>query len=351
MTAIALEVEGTQYLDIEACRVTMGIEQFAREFSVEVSDKWREALGQPLPFKKGQSCKLSLDDEVVVDGFIDDVPVQYDGSGHQVTVVGRSNTGDMVDCSAIHQKGAWKQVTVDQIVRDLARPFGISVELGPGAVPGAPFRKFAIEDEETAFRCAMRACEARGLFLLSDAGNKITITGAGKVPMATALVEGIGGNIESLSRSGSYRERHSEYIVKSQNAGDDTWFGDIAASQVARAQDNRVSRYRPLIIVSDTQGSKPDLTARANWERNKRAGDSDRWQYGVSDLQDVTGTWWEPNRLVQVADQRIGLFDTLLIASVTLGITNTEAERAQLELVSPNAFDVFIPPTKGGKTW
>jgi prophage tail gpP-like protein len=353
MTEAVLRVAGVEYRDLENLSVTMGVEQFAREFSAKVSDRLLEASGQPLPFEKGQDCELLIDGTIVVDGFIDDIPISYDANNHEFAVIGRSNVGDMVDSCAVHKSGAWAKATLDTILRDLAAPYGIAVTVDPtvAAMAAKPFRRFAIEDEERTFDCMMRACQARGLFVVSDAGNSITITGAGKVAHAATLMSGPQGNVLSGRRSGSYRDRFSEYTIKSQNAGDDTWHGDIAASQHARVLDPRVSRYRPMILVSETQGAKPDLDARASWERNFRAGASERYEYTLPELADTAGVMWTPNQLVQVVDPYMGLTASLLIASVGIEIGSDEGVIANLELVSPNAFNVFVPPSKGGPTW
>jgi prophage tail gpP-like protein len=147
----------------------------------------------------------------------------------------------------------------------------------------------------------------------------------------------------SGSRSGRFQDRFSEYVVKGQSAGDDTWFGDAAAGTFARVTDARVERYRPLVTIPDGQGpGKPDLERNAKWLRNVRAGRSKRLAYTLDGWRHASAVW-EPNTLVEVDDPELDVKGEYLVARVDL-MQGPRGIRAGLELAHPDAYQLLADP-------
>ncbi len=363
MTEVKLKVAGKDFTDFFNVSVRYSMESFARDFSFDFSDRFFNDLTTlgDLPFIEGDPIQITVDGEVVLDGYVDDVPVSYSGTNHTLQVSGRSRQGDMVDCSAVHKTGHWRDTTLLDLCTAVAEPFGIDVAFDPLTVlpfdeaQTEEFRKWAIEDEETGHDFIVRACKMRGLFPVVDEGGGVTLTRASLVPSGGALVRarsGVPGNILSGSRQGRYRERFSEYVVKSQSAGFDDWYGEDAASKgVHVSTDDDIERYRPLIIVSDGGGAKKQLEHRANWEHNVRAGRSRRLSYTVQGAQvlgDLGGGVWPINKTVFVDDDFFGVQALLLIISVTIQYTPSGTTTI-VEVGDPSQFDVRKPPPKRGK--
>jgi prophage tail gpP-like protein len=346
---LSLEVLGEEIKDFKSASVTYRLDQFARTFQFDLSDRWLRTLLRPLPFAEGDPCKVKVHGEVVLDGFIDDVPLDYDANTHSISISGRSWNGHMVDSSAVYEKGSWRGGSLLKIATDLALPFGVAARIDPWATADAaePFKKYAIDDEETAFACLQRATERRGLFVTSDAGRTVVITKSSTIPHPGLLK--LGANILRARRVGRFQERHSYYLVKSQRAGNATFFGEAAAGPFVRIDDPDVPIYRPLIIVADGLGSKTEMTQRASWERNTRAGRARTITYDVLGLRSDAGVAWPINQLIPVDDQYADQSGPLLIAGVTLSVTPGGKEVASLELCHPSAFDVLRPTPKRTK--
>lgn len=347
---ITIEVGAEEIPDFKSASITYRLDQFARTFQVEVSDRWLRTLARPLPFQEGDPCKVKVYGETVIDGFIDDVPLDYDANTHSIAITGRSWNGHMVDSSAVYEKGAWRGGTLLKIATDLAKPFGIAARIDPWATADAaePFKKYAIDDEETAHACLQRACERRGLFVTSDAGRTVVITKASPVVHPGLLK--LGANILRARRVGRFQERHSYYLVKSQRAGNATFFGEAAAGPFVRVDDPDVTIYRPLIMVADGYGSKAEMTQRASWERSTRAGRARTITYDVVGLRSDAMRAWPINELIAVDDQYADHTGPLLICGVTLSCSPGGKEIASLELCHPSAFDVLRPTPKRKKT-
>lgn len=345
---ITLRINGEEYLDFKSATVSYSIESFVRRFSFEFSDKWLQTLIRELPFREGDPCEAHVNGIKVVDGVIDDVPVEYDATSHSLSVSGRSWNAHMVDCSAVYKGGSWRKAKLVDIIRNLAEPFGVGVIVDPWAIVQTiePFDRWAIEDEETAHGCMQRAAEMRGLFLTSDAGRNVVVTKA-SIQVHPATLS-FGSNILRARRVGRFSDRHSYYLVKSQRAGSDTWYAEKAAGPFFRVDDPQVTSYRPLIIVSDGSGTKKHLETRATFERNMRAGKSRRITYDVQGLGTEFGDPWPINVLIPVSDPYLSCKEPLLIAGVTLSY-GPGGEISTLELARPEAFDVLAPAPKKGR--
>jgi prophage tail gpP-like protein len=347
--SVEFRVNGLSYADFKRASIYFSMEDFARSFTLEFSDTWLGTLEGLPPFDEMDLCQVFVYGEKVIDGFIDEIPVDYDEKAHSIQVTGRSLTGDLVDCSAIYQAGAWYGKSLSTIASNLCDDYGISVKVDPQAAAAAsePFKKWAIEDEETVYDCIQRAAKIRGLWLLSDGGRNLVITKTSKVLNNDALKLGV--NVKRGQRWGSQSERYSEYTVKSQNAGDDTYYADDATGPFFKIKDPKVKRHRPLIMISDGSGTKAELQARGTWERNKRAG-AGRITYVTPSFRNSINKLWPANQMIHVEDSFLGINEPLLMASLAFTYDDdSSGESTRIELVRPETFDIYTPPPKAKK--
>lgn len=337
MSDAALIVGRTEYRGWTSVAVTRSLEQLASTFDVSFSEQW-SGQDTPIPILEGDSVIVALDGFTVISGYVDDSEQSYDATNHSMQVTGRSTTGDLVDCAAIYAegRGQWRNQDIVAIASSLCAPFNVSVRTDVAGIE--PIRRFAIQAGETVHECLERAARMGGLLLTTDGDGGLLITRAAANFTATPIRRGQGGNVIAGSRSGTWRERFSVYTLKSQVSGDDDVFG-TAASQIKReAEDAGVSRYRPTIIVSENQETATALQRRADWERNVRAGRSQRHRYVVQGWQHAGGLW-EPNLLVHVTDSALQVDHDLLVVS-TVQRKDAGGSRTELELCDVRAFDV-----------
>jgi prophage tail gpP-like protein len=330
---LKLLVAGREYGGWTSISVDLGIDQAANGFDLGVTERW---AGQDVarPIKPGAACTVTIGGGTVITGYVDDVDISYDAGSHTVNVRGRDKTGDIVDCSAIHQSGAWANAPLDRIAKDLCAPFGIGVQVETHI--GEPFPKWQIQEGETVFECIERAARMRGVLLNSDGQGNLVITRASS-GSAVARLE-LGKNILSASGQFSWRDRHSDYTIKGQSSGTDEWSGEQAAHPTAKAKDSAIARYRPLIVVGEDNGDPTTYARRAEWERNVRYGKSARVTATVNGWGSG-GQVWRPNRMVQYVDAFMGVNEVLIIARVRLSLDDS-GERAELELTRREAYDV-----------
>lgn len=333
---IEISLRGNRIGGWTQVRVTRSIEELAAAFSVgyvlPLAEKRRSAV--PL----GVGCSVRLGGQTLVTGYVEGGTSEYDKENFRVEVSGRSRAGDLVDCTAKHESGVWRGQTVTAIATDLCKPFGVSVSAA--ADVGQPLGYFALNTGESVFEALGRCARMRALLVTSTPSGGVVITRAGV--RRTGAVVRYGENVLRGAVHVDTKGRFSQYEVLAQSTGEDDVPGECEAG--ALVLDAGVGRFRPLVLMAEASDNDPDaLEKRAQWERSVRAGKSRRFSYTVAGWTFGQGRIWEPNTMVRLVDERLGVERDLLISSVTLS-AGDDGKTTELELLPRGAFDILESP-------
>ena len=326
---VVLQIGSERHAGWQEVRIRLSLEQIADSFEVVLTERWGDS-GEVRPVKPGEACTVSIGDELVVTGHVDDVLPEYDAENHTIVANGRSKAGDLVDCSGEDIRLAG--LTLLQIAEKLAAPYGI--EVIDTVKNDKKFREFAIEDGQPIAEALERAAQIRGARIVSDAQGRLVITHAVQREIATPLV--LGGNIARGAGTFSDRDRFSEYIVVGQTPGGDDWSGDQASGPKDKTLDPRVRAPRRTLIVCDTPADAADCKERAELEARMRWAKGRGITYTVRTWRNELGVW-RPGDLVPVLDPFLGLDERLLISEVQL-VESESGRTAELRVCPPDAF-------------
>lgn len=338
--AVTLEINGRRFDGWETIRIERTLETLSGAFSLGVSDKW-PGFNAVWEINEGDKCTVRIDKDVVVTGFVDDTAPSIDADSHNIDVAGRDNTGDLVDCSAIHNPSQWSGQKLEKIVRDLIAPFG-GIKLITQVNTGEPFKKFALEQGETVHEAITRLCKLRAVLPYADGRGNLIITTAGKNRNATALVQG--ENVKSVRGTFSHKERFSEIHVKSQTKGSDDQPVSVTTGWKGLAKDSEIKRYRPLLVVAESQANAKQCQERATWEKNTRFGKGRKvvvtvqgWRQGPK----ATDPLWDVNSLVFLKASAAKANGTFLISGVVYTLDDDGGTITELTLVKPEAYQLI----------
>lgn len=312
---VELSIAGKLYANWTSVSVTRSLDALSGQFALTLASRDTTA-GPELAIEKTDACKLLIAGEPVIDGYVGIVRPSIEATDRGITVSGRDKTADLADCSAIHKPGSWRNVKLEAIASELAKPFGVSVTAKTST--GKPIPKFALQQGETVQAAIERLCRFRGLLMVASAtGDLEIITPEKGAPVATLE---IGVNILGASATHDASQQYSEYRIKGQAAGDDHKNGKTVSQIAASATDGEVKRYRPLLIVAEEQGDGASLKERAAWEAGVRRGKSLSVDIRVLGWR-VTkgGALWRPNMRVRVKCPAVKVADAvMLVSAVTL---------------------------------
>jgi prophage tail gpP-like protein len=310
---VTLRVNGINYggwLDVE---ITSGIERQARDFKLGITRTWPGATDIPRRVRAGDVCEVFIGADKVLTGYVDATPISYDDASVSVGVTGRSKTADLVDCSATHKTGQWRNAKIERIASDLAKPYGIKVinQIDTGAA----ISDHQIDTGETAYESIGRLLSLRQMLSTDNADGDLVLINAGSGGNAATALE-YGQNILRADCALDYKDVFSEYVSKGQRAGNDNDYADAVAGVTASVQNSGVKRYRNLIIQQTGNVTALDCQQRVKYERVYRNARAIETAYAVQGWRQHSGELWLPNQMVHVKDPVIGFDDDLLIVEV-----------------------------------
>lgn len=323
--AVRLLVNGQDFAGWKEVSITAGIERQARDFTLSVTDRWPGTTDIPRRIRPGDVCEVFIGTDKVLTGYVDATPISYDANQITVGVRGRSKTADLVDCAAINEPGQWRNMKLESIAADMAKPYGITVKNQTDT--GPVLTDHQIDQGETVFESIDRMMRLRHVLSTDNENGELVLVDVGALRASTSLV--LGENIKSGSADLDYKERFSEYRAKGQrtvNAEDDADIG-LALSENAMAADSGIKRRRVIIFKQSGQADEGTCRDRVEYERGLRGSKSLAASYVVAGWRQLTGELWKPNMLVRVHDGIIGFDQELLISEVEyrLGESGTTA--------------------------
>jgi prophage tail gpP-like protein len=310
-----------------------------------------------------------LDGDLVLTGYVDSYAPRFDADTHVVEIRGRSRTADFVDSSAVVPGGQMKGLSLLDVALRLAAPFGLAVEVLSALGPVLP--DVQIQQGETCYAVVERLCRMQGLLVCDGPGGALALARAGTRRAQGALIQGV--NLLSASAELDQSRRHSEYIVKGQRpntddrgdgpapaagrglleqlTGDGGGAGATVRACLGRALDVAVGRYRPLILIAETQTDDASAFRRALWEARRRLALGVKASVLVQGWRQQPGAagspLWDVNLLVPVVSDWLGIDREMLISAVEFRKDDGGTTTA-LELTLPDAFQGADETAPGG---
>jgi prophage tail gpP-like protein len=250
-----MEVDGRVYEGWITARVTRSYFNPVPTFSLTYHDAWLEN-NEVWPMQPGAACVVNYGTFPLITGYVNHANWKLTSDAYTLLAEGRGATQDLVDCSATHAVGVWRNKSMRKIVSDLCAPFNIPVILSePDSVN---FKKFEIEEGETCYDAIERMARLRGyLVTTGPTGNLALVRTANPgrsvvFPVADAISRELDANDQ---------DRYSSYSLSSQINADDEFGGDAATAGQVETTDAGVLRYRPLVLVGSAPGAKAELVS------------------------------------------------------------------------------------------
>ncbi|MDC7787960.1 Mu P family protein [Rhodoplanes sp. TEM] len=366
---IALHLDGEVYDQWSAAEIGRDLGDLSGAIRLELRDPeasaatWPyaslvEAMASPAP---GLAATVTIDDEPVLVGWVDDVDTEAGEDGCRVTIAGRDKAGDLIDCAA-QPKGPseYKGLLLDALVRKLVEPFGLAVKVEVDV--GEKFDRAVIDAGETVRSAIEKWARQRAVLVVSDGVGGIVLTRSGKTRGPGDLV--FPGNVIRSAGRFSWRERFSDYFVQSQ-AEKGQKLDRTAAPLDARAapqaepvkpdkaaeeagviitghyKDQAVGRWRPHVSPSRTTTYKAPAKTVAEWMARTAKAKSRVIEHTAKGFRGPSGGLWKPNQLVFVDDAYAGVRRDMLVRGVVYGFDDQDGETTRLALVGAQAFDLL----------
>lgn len=328
LETVTVSIDGQPFGGWYDITIDYGAEMAARTAVLTSSD-----YAGAMPFEPGAECVLAASGETILTGYLRDVKPSHNESSHQVQLGLVSATIDAVEASIVHPT----QFVKDQDLVGIANAFdtiGVGIE-ADDSFPVEP-RSF-VNSGDSLFYHIEELARSHSVLIYDTPEGKLKL---GTKPAGThggRLAIGDGGNIIEASAVLTEQGRFNPVIVRGQSS---RGTGAGALQLKAEAPDSGVKRYRPKVVVHESEATSGKLKERAERQVKRGAGYSRSAQITVAGWRAGDGRIFQPHWEIEVVDPRIYINQTMVIKSVKLrqSIENGgPGTRANLSLVDPRA--------------
>lgn len=345
-----LEVSGIEYDNFTSASCELRLDALSNSFSFEAA----AAEGEALPFKGGEECKVIVNDETVLTGFIEIIEVSYDANDHIIFIAGRDKTNDLLDSTVTAIDDIRAPITLKEIIEKVISNIGISIEVIEDVSTDSfnPAEDIAAADAGTnAFSFIEQFARKRQVLLTSNSDGNIVIT-SGSAEQAAGGIQHIIGefdnNVLNASFSFDISQRFNSYIFKSElspiaanNAG--VTENSSIVDQTGSILDEDIREGRQLVIESELTSSDAQNEVRAIWEANIRKARSLNYSATVHGYAvEPNGDLWQINKLYQIVDDYIGKQEPMLCNSILFTLDTSNGEQTILGFVDQNAYSLEL---------
>lgn len=349
---INIEVDGTEYTNFTTATVNIALDTLANDFSFE-------AVTQKdffLPFKGGEACRILVDDEVVLTGYIESIEGNHSATSHSIAITGRDRTADLIDSTLSALNDIRAPITLKELIERVIEHIGSDLKVIDNANP-EPFNKaedIAVPTPgDNAFVFVEGYAQKRQVLLTSDADGNIVITNSEPTRSTGFIQHALNSddnNVVNASWSYNAIALFNKYIQLGQQDPVALSFGDSTSqdgviSQNSEAIDDSIREGRQLAVVADKGFSKEQLQKRADWSKKIRAVRSTVYSATVQGFRDQDKNLWAINQLVPVVDifadiNREQLVNTLSFSFSASGSLTT------IGFVEPDAYQLLTQEPK-----
>ena len=346
---VSIEAGGNAVSGWMEVSISAGMDMAPSTFELAMTERSPSDLSM-VKLNKGDACTIKIGGDLVLTGWINRYSSSVSAGTHTIRVSGRSRCQDLVDCSAIPKNLSINNAVVGAVAQDLVAPFKgpITVQMPDGDGSGKAY-VVGVSWGETPWEIISEIASYEGLLIYDDAKGDLVIRKIGTAAMASGFAEGV--NCQEFGVSDADDMLFSLYIPALMAQDSLQLIGPGGNAAGNPVPDPLVTRYRPLVIVSD-QMVQGQLLAqqRAVWEATRRRGRSKSVSVTVDSWRDSAGTLWTHNMLAPIDLPSIHVSGVKWIIASWRFIRDREGTRAEITLMPPEAFSVQ-PSALGGQNF
>ena len=347
-----LEVSGTPYENFTSASAELRLDALSSTFSFTTAS----TKNSPLPFTGGEPCRVLVDGQAVVTGFIEIVSGSHDANTHTINIQGRSKTGDLLDSSITKLSDLGQTITLKSIIEKVMENIGLTgISVIDEANPD-PFNAAedltAIESGDNAFEVLEALARKRHVLLTTNTDGNVVISqspGGDSGGLLQNIIDADDNNILAASYSYDRTGRFNIYKMDSQlslsplnNAG--TTSNSSIVSQTGLIPDIEIRKGRQLVLVSEGGFSNTQNDDRAIWEANIRRARGKVYSCTVPGYRpDPDSAFlWNVNELVHVEDNFAKISARMLINAVAFGFDLQNGKTTTLSMIEKNAYQLTL---------
>lgn len=258
---IIFEVNGVEYGGLKSATIKRGVSMVAGQFAVEYTELW-PGRSTPWPILPHSPARILLGSTVLIDGYVDKLPIEFSTQSHVLRAAGRDKTGQLVDCDPHPSPGEFRNTSLDKLARTFAKQVGLSVSLSSGLHLLQALGVVRLSAGQSSYRALEEQARKDNVLFGPTSSGDLRIFRPGTEHAKVPLI--FGQNVKSGVLQNDWSNRYSHYIVDGQDQGFDTLPGP-AAQVRGEAFDKSVTLPRLKRFRADSGMDNASARKRAEW--------------------------------------------------------------------------------------
>lgn len=373
MITIQIEVNGKKYDGFTGANVTSSLRELSRSFTLDAVSNQAEHV----PFKREDSCKIFIDGELFLTGFIERITTDGNSTQHKISISGRDKLGDLVDNTFNVINDLKPEVTLKQCLEHAIAHFGIKAKVIDDV--GGEFIEFyghknwsdgfdgkiapelklfssaedliAAEVGGSAIEYCRNLAMKRQSLIVADPESNLVITRATGEEIEAQIIhkkQNNTNNVLSYTFTDDGTGLFGTYInisqasVAAKNDSGAVSAGNIVNSK-GSATDASIRATRQMVFTAEVSSSSGEAVNRSEWEMIKRKAQGRNYLCNVDGYRNQTGQLWKVGTIIPVDDEfatQGGLKEKMLVDKVTFTLDKDAGHNTNLRLVPRNTYQI-----------
>ena len=359
---VRLLINGQEFYEHwSSVSITSELNTLARAFQVSITAKLPNSSPTIRQFNLGDHVQVFIGTDLVLSGYLEQLPISYNAHNVTATLAGRSKTCDLVDCSVMvagrqivpqnansWAKAAapisgrlvpapqvsatsWRQQSVETIIAQLIAPYDIKLIIEDGDFSHKI--NHDVEPTETVHEALKHlVLKDEDLLFYDNENGDLIIAKRGSSQCVDALV--VGGNVLSGKADFNGTQRFNEWRVIGQSSGNDTSFGKAVCGYEGTYQDPAINRVRYKCEQFSGQSTNEKCEKQARNKVRYAFSQYFKTSYTVVGWRQSDGSLWKINSKVKIHDPILDIdADGFLISKVVYSLDNTNGMTTTLEVM------------------
>lgn len=347
---IILQVNGTNYEGFTKITAQRSYMSVPGSFSFTATTSPENVT--TFPIANGDECKILVNDEPFITGYIDQLEITHNEGAHEINVQGRSKVADLVDSTMDGTYQISGPISLKAALTSLISKAGLS---GVSVVDDTGVTNTFTKDETLSGKIGSPIWEfmvtlaiKKQVLLTEDGQGNVVMTRGYGEKLSDKLIKELNGtenNIKQSSCRRSQRERFNTYSVYSQQASTSLANIDITkldatgtSDQNGKATDSAIRSSRVQCIMAEKASTTDQCSQRAIWQSNVKRVHAFSYSCTLQGFVNDAGAPFEPGMMPHVQDDFMQIDSDLIIDSVQITYDEDSGSNTQISFLLPDAF-------------
>ena len=333
---VEISCNGIVFDEFDDFSLNKSIEAFCSYFSFTICQRIANNVG----ITKGAKITITIENELVFTGFIENIENSQDYNQHYLTISGRDKTAELIDSYILPKQ--YKQNDFLKLIRLVLDDNGynnIKINSDIAILPKLIGNSFVAEKNSKIFEFIDNLAKTISVILITDVDGDILITregadlAVGSLDISNNSINVLNSNL-SINSDETYRYIR---IIGSQRTEQNK-----KRSQNVEFIDYKANTNKRLIVDINTNSNRSKLEDIANWYMAIKRGKGSRYN---ADMQGfltniTTGLLWQANTILLLKDEANNINGSFLIQGVSYS-QSSGGSKTTLSICNLGSFTKF----------